>query len=130
MPFAMVGKPVESMNALAASSALPVHTSLPRTTTGCCASAMSVAMRVIASGSGSFTTTAARGSLGTSAYENRMSIGTSMNTGPRCGATDVANPRETAKPMWAVSWTVSDDFVIGARIGGWSSSCSAPEPHR
>ena len=57
-------------------------------------------------------------------------MGTSRNTGPRCGAAAVVNARLTASPTEAGSCTVAACLVTGATSGGWSSSCSAPVPQR
>ncbi len=57
-------------------------------------------------------------------------MGTSRNTGPRCGAAAIANASATASPTSAVSCTVAACFVTGASSGGWSSSCRAPVPQR
>ena len=57
-------------------------------------------------------------------------MGMSRKTGPRCGDAAVVNASDTAAPISAVRWIVAACLVTGASSGGWSSSCSAPEPQR
>ncbi len=54
----------------------------------------------------------------------------SQNTGPLCTSAASANARSPSARISFTSCVVQAPFVMGARIGGWSSSCRAPSPHR
>ena len=58
------------------------------------------------------------------------SIGTSTNTGPRCGAPAIVNASWRPSGTSAAVWMVRASFETGAMIGGWSSSCREPLPQR
>ena len=70
------------------------------------------------------------GGASVSARLNSSSIGTSRNTGPRCGIVATRNASATRSVTWAAERTVAACLVTGASSGGWSSSCSAPLPQR
>ena len=112
-------------------SAPSIHTSEPSTRTGRRAAFSSAATRASRSGSagrsgGSGISPGRAGPAG----PNRWSMWTSRKTGPRCGAAAVANARATSAASVSGPPAVSAIFVTGASSGGWSSSWSAPWPHR
>ena len=94
------------------------------------ASPSSAAISCRSSGSGSSACRAARRGAAVSARLKSWSMGTSRNTGPRCGSVASRNAAPTIGTVSATSRTVAGSLVTGASIGGWSSSCSAPLPQR
>ena len=110
-----------------ASSARPNQTSPPTTNAGRSAPATSAATAATASGSGS-TGSGAANSMAARAGEKIVSIGTSTNTGPRCGVSAARAASSSTGPISSPVAAVRDSFVTGARIGTWSSSCRPPRP--
>ena len=130
MPLVIVGRPRPSTRRRAASSAPSAHTSVPSTRTGRALDPSSRATSVSTSPSGSVR---CRGpTVGRAMVERakNSSIGTSTKTGPRCEEPARVNASSRPGATSAAVCRVRADFVTEARIGGWSSSCSDPEPHR
>ena len=76
---------------------------------------------------------AARSTVGCarrSAVLKNSSIGTSTNTGPRWEEPATVNASCIPGATSAAVCSVRASFETGARIGGWSSSWSEPEPQR
>src|SRR6478752_3685496 len=130
MPLVITGTPTASTKRSAASSAWSAHTSVPRISTGRLAAASSAAIAATASGSGSAPRSGVTVGTAPVALLKSSSIGTSTKTGPRCDDPAVTNASCIPSRTSPAVGMVRASFETGAKIGGWSSSCSAPVPHR